>query len=209
MSVCRDVRQYAGMAATPRSFWDKEAATFDDEPDHGLTDPRVRQAWQAMLLPLLPPPPARVVDLGCGTGSLSSLLADEGHDVVGIDFAEQMVRRATSKAAAAGLGVGFAQADVEHPPLSDASVDAVLGRHILWATTNAEAALHRWIRLLRPSGVLILIEGRWQTGVGLGAEELQNLVRPHRNHVEVVPLDDAVLWGQPIDDERYLLLSRS
>ena len=32
-----------------RTFWDDQAATFDDHADHGLTDPATRQAW-AMLL---------------------------------------------------------------------------------------------------------------------------------------------------------------
>ena len=58
--------------------WDDAAATFDDEPDHGLRDPQVRAAWAALLLPLMPPAPARILDLGCGTGSLAVLLASRG-----------------------------------------------------------------------------------------------------------------------------------
>lgn len=58
-----------------RAYWDRQAATFDEDPDHGLRDPLVREAWTSLLLPLLPPAPASVVDLGCGTGSLSVLLA--------------------------------------------------------------------------------------------------------------------------------------
>src|SRR6201995_958193 len=51
------------------AFWDEQAAAFDTEPDHGLRDPVVRAAWAALLHELLPPAPAAVVDLGCGTGS--------------------------------------------------------------------------------------------------------------------------------------------
>ena len=28
-----------------RERWDAEAANFDDEPDHGLRDPQIRNAW--------------------------------------------------------------------------------------------------------------------------------------------------------------------
>src|SRR6478672_7644986 len=35
-------------------FWDEQAATFDDEPDHGLTAPPIRAAWARLLLPLVP-----------------------------------------------------------------------------------------------------------------------------------------------------------
>jgi hypothetical protein len=31
--------------------WDDQAVTFDDEPDHGLRDPAVRQAWADLLRP--------------------------------------------------------------------------------------------------------------------------------------------------------------
>ncbi|MGW0652064.1 SAM-dependent methyltransferase, partial [Streptomyces umbrinus] len=33
----------------PGVDWDAESATFDDEPDHGLRDPAVREAWAARL----------------------------------------------------------------------------------------------------------------------------------------------------------------
>src|SRR3954468_18295782 len=56
--------------------WDAHAATFDEEPDHGLTDPAVRSAWAALLASVLPPAPASVVDIGCGTGTLAVLLSE-------------------------------------------------------------------------------------------------------------------------------------
>lgn len=60
-------------------LWDLEAQTFDDGPDHGLAEPHTRAAWRDLLLGVLPAPPSRVVDLGCGTGTLTRLLVDEGH----------------------------------------------------------------------------------------------------------------------------------
>jgi 2-polyprenyl-3-methyl-5-hydroxy-6-metoxy-1,4-benzoquinol methylase len=85
-------------------LWDASAATFDDEADHGLRDPDVRAAWTALLLPLMPDPPARILDLGCGTGSLAVLLAQAGHEVTGIDASMQMLALARAKAATAGCG---------------------------------------------------------------------------------------------------------
>ena len=55
--------------------WDAQADAFDQPADHGLRDPAVRQAWRELLVSHLPEPPARVADLGCGTGTLSVLLA--------------------------------------------------------------------------------------------------------------------------------------
>src|SRR6478736_3596059 len=69
-----------------RALWDTEAATFDEAPDHGLRDDRVREVWRTLLLGVLPPAPARIADLGCGTGTLSLLLADAGFTVDGVDL---------------------------------------------------------------------------------------------------------------------------
>src|SRR4051794_38452433 len=95
--------------------WDAEATTFDSEPDHGLLDPTVRGAWRDLLVPLLPPAPASVLDLGCGTGSLSVLLAKAGHQVRGIDFSPRMIARARTGGAAAGVTAQFDVGDAQSP----------------------------------------------------------------------------------------------
>ncbi|NKE64037.1 methyltransferase domain-containing protein [Lentzea sp. PSKA42] len=192
---------------TTSQFWDAQAASFDDEPDHGLRDPWVRDAWARLLLPLMPKPGASVVDLGCGTGSLAVLLASAGHDVHGLDFSEQMVEAAKAKAAAAGVAVALATGDAAHPPYPESSFDVVLARHVLWALPDPAAALGEWVRLLRPGGVLLLVEGRWSTGAGLTSTQARELVLQVRADAVITPLDDEALWGRPIEDERYLLSS--
>jgi ubiquinone/menaquinone biosynthesis C-methylase UbiE len=184
--------------------WDAEAATFDDEPDHGLRDPATRAAWLELLAAHLPEPPARIADLGCGTGTLSVLLADAGYAVDGVDFSPEMVRRARAKATGRD-GVTFAVADASEPPLEPAAYDAVLSRHVLWALPDQPAALERWIRLLGPRGRLVLIEGFWHTGTGLTSAQTEALLRRAGREPSTYPLDDPVLWGGPIRDERYLV----
>lgn len=192
-----------------REFWDAEAERFDDEPDHGLRDPATREAWLQLLTDNLPPAATDIADLGCGTGTLSVLLAKAGHRVRGIDYSAAMVERARAKAAAAGVAVEFVEGDAAAPPYSDESCDVVLSRHVLWALPDPAAALAAWVRLLRPGGWLLLVEGRWHTGGGIAAADCERLVREHRDHVEVRHLPDEIYWGGPISDERYLLVSRS
>jgi SAM-dependent methyltransferase len=188
-------------------LWDAEAATFDDDPDHGLHDPEVRGAWRTLLGGLLPPPPARVADLGCGTGTLSVLLAAEGYAVDGVDFAPEMVRRAGAKAA--GLtGVTVTRGDASDPPLESAAYDVVLCRHVLWALPDPAAALARWVELLRPEGRLVLVEGRWSTGAGLAAAETVALVDATGLGSALTPLGDAAYWGRRTEDERYVVVAR-
>ena len=187
-----------------RAAWDHEAARFDDEPDHGLAQPEVRHAWRRLLLSVLPPAPARVADLGCGTGTLAKLLVDEGYQVDGVDFSPEMVRRARTKAPQAAFVVG----DAARPCLSPSAYDVVLSRHVLWAMPDPAEAFARWIELLRPQGVAVLVEGHWTTGAGLTAAESSRIVRSVRADVAVRPLPEAVYWGKEITDERYLIVSR-
>ncbi|MET9224307.1 class I SAM-dependent methyltransferase [Lentzea sp. NPDC003310] len=188
-------------------FWDAHAATFDEEPDHGLRDPRVRDAWARLLLPLVPPA-SSVVDLGCGTGSLSVLLAEDGHDVHGLDLSGEMVKAARAKASAAGVTARFDTGDAAHPPHPKASFGVVLARHVLWALPDPAAAVREWVSLLVPDGVLVLVEGHWSTGAGLTAAQTRALVLGVREEADVTPLTSEDLWGRAIDDERYLLVSR-
>ncbi|WP_328293864.1 class I SAM-dependent methyltransferase [Kineococcus sp. NBC_00420] len=195
------------MSAETQEFWDEQAADFDDEADHGLRDPAVRAAWAELLLPLLPPAPSRVADLGCGTGSLSVLVAGAGHDVLGVDLSPAMVALARAKAAAAGLAVGFAVGDAARPPLAPGSLDVVVARHVLWAFDDPAAALARWVDLLASGGRLLLVEGRWSTGAGISAEDCRRLVLGVREQADVRSLSDAALWGKEITDDRYLVSS--
>ena len=116
----------------------------------------------------LPPIPGRVADLGCGTGTLSLLLAEEGYAVDGVDFSPEMVRRATAKAGSFP-GTSFVVGDAADPPLRGGAYDVVLCRHVLWALPDPAAALARWVELLAPGGRLVLVEGSWSTGAGLTA----------------------------------------
>ena len=155
----------------------------------------------------MPPAPAHVADLGCGTGSLAVLLAEGGHTVSGIDVAPGMVTRAREKAAAAGVDAEFQVGDAMTPPWPSATFDVVLSRHVVWALPEPALGLGRWLALLRPAGRLVLIEGRWWTGAGLAADELLELVHAHGRTASITHLTDAELWGGPVTDERYLLLS--
>ena len=201
------------MTEEARRLWDAQAAGFDDEPDHGLRDPAVRAAWAALLAAHLPAAgePLDVVDLGCGTGSLAVLLAEAGHRVRGLDLSPAMVERARAKVASHDLAdrVHLAVGDAAEPPGEPGSADVVLCRHVLWALPDPSAALARWVRLLRPGGRLLLVEGSWHTGAGLTAGRCRELVLEHRREADVVALTDPALWGGPITDERYLVVSRS
>ncbi|GAA1478096.1 class I SAM-dependent methyltransferase [Nocardioides aestuarii] len=187
-----------------RDLWDREAQTFDEAADHGLADPDCREAWRALLLEHLPPAPARVADLGCGTGTLSLLLSGEGYAVDGLDLSPEMVRRAQDKA---GHVATFVEGDASRPPLEAGAYDVVLSRHVLWAMPSPAEALGRWIDLLRPGGRLLLVEGNWVTGAGLSAEQTVGMVEATGRPATLRRMPEPVFWGREITDDRYLVVS--
>ena len=183
--------------------WDQEAETFDGEPDHGLTDPAVRAAWRELLLSALPAAPALVADLGCGTGTIARLLTDEGYTVDGLDFSPQMIQRARAKVPESR----FVVADAATPDLPAAAYDVVFSRHVLWAMTDPAEAFGRWLKLLKPGGIAVLVEGNWSTGAGLTAAQTEQIVLQERDEVHIRRLPEPVYWGKETTDERYLAVS--
>ena len=194
------------MTSRETESWDAEAAAFDEEPDHGLHDPDVRGAWRSLLIGLTPPIPSRIADLGCGTGTLSLLLVEEGHSVDGVDFSPEMVRRAVAKVGSFP-GTSFVVGDAAEPPLPAASYEVVLCRHVLWALPDPAAALARWVDLLTPTGRLVLVEGSWSTGAGLRAADTLALLESVGRTGTVTSLEDPAYWGKRIDDERYVVVA--
>lgn len=186
-------------------LWDLEAASFDDEPDHGLADADTRAAWRELLLGVLPPAPARIADLGCGTGTLTRLLVDEGYTVDGLDFSPEMISRARAKVPEAE----FVVADAASPPFEAGAYDVVLSRHVLWALPDPVVGFAAWVDLLKPQGSVVLVEGSWMTGAGLTAVEAEAIVRTVRSDATTRHLPESVYWGKDIEDERYLLVSRA
>jgi SAM-dependent methyltransferase len=192
-----------------RRIWDAAAERFDDEPDHGLRDPRVRQAWAIRLRSWLPAEPSAVLDLGCGTGSLALLATEQGHQVTAVDSSPRMVDLARHKLADTDARVLVG--DAVRPPVVAGGFDVVLVRHVLWALPDPAAVLRGWVRLLRPGGRLVLVEGRWGDShpVGISADTLAGLAAPLGGATVIEQLGrDAELWGRPVGDERYAAVVR-
>ena len=104
---------------------------------------------------LLPTSASKVLDLGAGTGKLTTRLVERGLDVVAVDPIPGMleVLRTSLPETLALLGTA------EEIPLEDNSVDAVLVAQA-WHWVNPERAIPEVARVLRPGGRLGLV---WNT----------------------------------------------
>jgi demethylmenaquinone methyltransferase/2-methoxy-6-polyprenyl-1,4-benzoquinol methylase len=97
------------------------------------------------------PPGSRVVDVGCGTGDLSRMLAHRGLRALGVDLSLGMLRAAPS-------GPVLVQADALRLPVADGAVDGVTSGFALRNVADLDALLAELARVVRPGGRIALLE---------------------------------------------------
>ena len=190
--------------------WDQYASAYDAEPDHGLLDPLIKNKWRELMTAQLPPTPIRIIDMGGGTGTITELLAEAGHQVTFVDSSLEMTKLARKKCQRFGDQITYFTCSVEdlNEKISESTFDVVFGRHILWTSEDLRKTLKTWHSLLSDTGYSVLIEGFWSTGAGIPSETLQREVRAEMGTATTHALKDPLYWGKEIDDERYLVSSR-
>ncbi len=139
------------MAADPARFWNRVAARYAKAPmrapdAYAATLDRVRAHLD---------PGARVLELGCGTGTTAIRLADAVAAITATDIAAAMLDIARGRAAEAGVtNVTFTQADAAEV-VAGAPYDAVMAFNLLHLLPDRAATLAAIRRDLRPGGLLI------------------------------------------------------
>lgn len=142
-------------------YWTRRADSYDAHHVEQIGRPDIRTGWTNVWRRALPAPPARVLDVGTGTGHVSLLLAELGYDVVGIDLSEGMLGKAREKAAALPNPPDLRIGDAVAPDFAAGSFDVVASRYVLWTLRTPETALRNWRRLLRPGGLLAAVDSTW------------------------------------------------
>ncbi|MGD9895640.1 MAG: ArsR/SmtB family transcription factor [Candidatus Methylacidiphilaceae bacterium] len=104
-------------------------------------------------------PPVVIADLGCGEGWLSQLLAERAQRVIAVDISPKMVAFATQEAKKRNLAnLEFRLGDLQDPPIPSASIDIAVLSQALHHAPNPEEALAAAFRILRPGGMLVILD---------------------------------------------------
>ncbi|HJJ56008.1 MAG TPA: class I SAM-dependent methyltransferase [Methanocorpusculum sp.] len=140
--------------------WNKESGTYDNSACHGVLTEYEKRMWIRTFSQIIPDTSQQlsVLDVGCGTGAMGLIFAEMGCDVTGIDLSECMIDIGRHKSEKYNLNMKFQVGDAESLPFPDNSVDIVINRHLLWTLPNPSTALSEWYRVLKPNGILIVID---------------------------------------------------
>ena len=104
--------------------------------------------------------PKTILDIATGTGDLALLLHRKLHPekIVGLDLSEGMLKIAREKAAKAGADIEFEQGDSLAMRFEDDSFDAITVAYGVRNFEHLEQGYREMHRVLRPGGVLVVIE---------------------------------------------------
>lgn len=158
--------RHAGqIKANAKAQFDSWAHTYDRSiVQHLLFLPTYRlfmtelHAWRRT-----DPTPFDLLDIGSGTGTWVAWVAGSplpSRTLVGLDYSAAMCKVAHGKAAAIGDDAPrFVNGDAEHLPFADGSFDVVTCSNSLHHYPHQAAAVREMVRVLRPGGRLMIIDG--------------------------------------------------
>ena len=159
-ALAADRRQAARIAAerarAASEAFRRDGADWDELRALGLPAGEIEAAIAA----LLPAKIGRLVDIGTGTGRLLELLADRTGAALGLDASRDMLALARARLAERGIAGHCAvrQADMYRLPLADSSQDVAALQMVLHYAEEPAAAIAEAARVLRPDGMLLVID---------------------------------------------------
>ena len=201
----------AEIRATIAATWDAGADTYDDHLRHGILHEDEGVAWSRLATAIFGDPRRtevpikRVLDVGTGTGLMALLAAELGHDVTGLDMSEGMLDNARRKARDLHLDVRLDLGDAEDPPYAPGTFDVLISRHLVWTLLHPADTLETWSTLVRPGGLIVVIDGAYGDRDPIGAitARIAGWILRRRGHgTNDHAYPDAVMGRLPLARQR-------
>ena len=144
-----------------RENWDRWAHEWVDGGERGWVQEPAWGIWQIpdSELGLLPADMSglRAIELGCGTGYVSSFMARLGAEVVGVDPSREQLETARRLNSQHQLDVEFVEGIAESLPYPDESFDFAVSEYGAATWSDPELWIPEAWRVLRPGGELVFL----------------------------------------------------
>ena len=145
-----DESMVRNLEAQARAIWPQEV---DLILNYGLSE------WENPNDPPSARSALRILDAGCGTGEISSRLADlfpHAH-VLGVDIIDAHLELARERCAQYGPRLQFGHQSIYDLAAHDGTYDLTLCRHVLHSIPHADRAIAELVRVTRPGGWVHLV----------------------------------------------------
>ena len=168
------------------NYWEKRSDSFLVQKRQELHS-AMAERWMREIHAQLPEgKKLRILDVGCGAGFFSILLAKEGHQVTGIDLTPDMIKNARLLAEEEKVSCEFQVMDAENPEFPDETFDVVISRNLTWTLPHVQHAYQEWIRVLKKGGILLNFDANY------GITDFSNVADLPENHAHNILGDDMM-----------------
>ena len=151
------------------AYWTNRASGYSEVNKDELRTQQ-KAVWTCELteqieaaFPGVAPENLRVLDMGCGPGFFSIILARAGYRVTAGDYTPTMLDEARTNACNEGVeqAIDFCRMDAENLEVTSDAFDVVVSRNLTWNLPHPERAYTEWLRVLKPGGLLLNYDANW------------------------------------------------
>lgn len=168
------------------NYWEKRSDSFLVQKRQELHS-AMAERWMREIHAQLPEEKnLKILDVGCGAGFFSILLAKEGYQVTGIDLTPDMIKNARLLAEEEKVSCEFQVMDAENPEFPDETFDVVISRNLTWTLPHVQHAYQEWIRVLKKGGILLNFDANY------GITDFSNVADLPENHAHNILGDDMM-----------------
>ena len=168
------------------NYWEKRSDSFLVQKRQELHS-AMAERWMREIHAQLPEEKnLKILDVGCGAGFFSILLAKEGYQVTGIDLTPDMIKNARLLAEEEKVSCEFQVMDAENPEFQEETFDVVISRNLTWTLPHVQHAYQEWIRVLKKGGILLNFDANY------GITDFSNVADLPENHAHNILGDDMM-----------------
>lgn len=155
-----------------------------------------------VLRELLPRFSEWAVDLGCGYGRLSAVLAERSRKIILVDYSMTNMKRARQRMLHEGISASFLLADISHLPFRSGSLDTVAMFRVFHHFSDPGLAMREIVRCMKPDGNIVFNYNS-SDNASMMLFWLKHKINGGKSHQKFpFPLVSGTLRGSPESNKR-------